>query len=161
LELAQRVQRVLREQMAARCGGTLAGHARAGDLRPVPADGVPYGAVVVARLGDRDGSRGHAADPNGSGQAGAAHAAPRCAGRSAGQPSRGVSGPRVTGEIVGHRAGNGKAALSSGAPAATVRPAALALLDRAGGNVLLEGFEAEADSRLWITAGKRPQLRDN
>ena len=51
----------------------LAVHACAGDLCPVPADGVPYGAAVVVRLAGRDGRRGHAADRVRGGEVRVAH----------------------------------------------------------------------------------------
>ena len=66
----------------------------------------------------------------------------------------------MTGEIVGNGPETVRPHFHPERRLQQSRPAALALLDR-GGSVLLEGFEAEADSRLWITAGKRPQLRDN
>ena len=83
LELAQRLQRFLRQQVAARRGDLLAVHARAGDLCPVPADGVPYGRAVDDRLAGRDGRLGHAAGHCGAGQSGAAHKAsgPICGAR--------------------------------------------------------------------------------
>ena len=78
LDLAQRLQRVLRQQVAARRGDLLAVYARAGALCPVPADGVPYGCAVGDRLAGRDGSLGHAARHCGAGQTGAAHGAHAC-----------------------------------------------------------------------------------
>ncbi len=83
------------QQVAARGGGVVAVHARAGDLRSVPTDGVPYGTAVVVRLGDRDGRRGCAADRNGDRQIRAAHRTSSRTCRGAEDRSRTSPFPRV------------------------------------------------------------------
>ena len=73
--LAQRLQRILRKQMAAWRSGLLAVLARARDLRSGPPDRLPYRAAVGARLASRDGRRGDAARSDGGGQTRVARAA--------------------------------------------------------------------------------------
>ena len=72
IELAQRVKRVLRQQVAARRGGAVAVHARAGDLRAVPPGRVPHRGAVGEGLARRHWGRLRSAHRHGALQAGAA-----------------------------------------------------------------------------------------
>ena len=72
LDLAQRLRRLLRKQVADCRGGVVAVHPVAGDLRPVPAGGVPHHGVVGVRLAGRDSRRVDTAGCHGTGEMGAA-----------------------------------------------------------------------------------------
>ena len=90
LELAQRVQRLLRQQVAARSRSPVAAHARAGDLRAVPAGGVPHRGAVADGLAGRDRGRGGAADRDGNSEVAAAGETPHRASHIQASRSRGV-----------------------------------------------------------------------
>jgi Ca2+-transporting ATPase len=96
LNLAQRLQRVLREQMADRRGGIVAVHACARDLRPIPAGGIPYGPAVIVRLDDRDGRRGYPAGRVRGGQVRAARGTARRTGSSTKEPCQRIAFARLS-----------------------------------------------------------------
>ena len=95
LELAQRLQRILRQQVAPRCGRAVAVHACARDLRAVPADGVPHRAADGIRLAGRDRRRIRAAHRHGAVQIRVANGTSSRTWRGAKDLSRRSPFPRV------------------------------------------------------------------